>query len=284
MREFSNNTSFRPAAWAVQAVQKNPEALLLLAAGCALLLRSGSSSGRAFQQYQADQRQYGEQTEQMQREAGQMQDQGSAGKDWHIPERISQAADGARSYASEVGKLAAEKTRSFAAATGAYAESTRNNIVDRSGHIVQQAQSTLQRLVEEQPFAVAIAGLAAGAAVAAAFPVTRLERETLGEAGRRVSEAGSTAGERLSEAASATGERLRTVAEEKGLDADGLKAVARDVAGTFGNSLTGAQRHEESDQVTQGNGAIQPDRRPASVTESTASTGTTPKTPASRQP
>ena len=82
--------------------------------------------------------------------------------------------------------------------------------------------------------AVAIAGLAAGAAVAAAFPATRMERETLGPAGQRLSEAASSAGERLSEAASAAGERLMSVAEEKGLNAAGVKEVARDVADTFG--------------------------------------------------
>jgi hypothetical protein len=287
MSDFPSSTNFRPATWVVQAVQKNPEGLLLLAAGCALLLRGRSSSvgGHLSQQYQADDRQHREKTGQMQREPRQMQDEGGPGKEWGIPERISQAAEEARSYASNVGKAAAEKTRSFAAAAGAHADNARNNIVDGSGHIVQQAQSTFQRVVEEQPFAVAIAGLAAGAAVAAAFPVTRLERETLGEAGSRVSEAASTVGERLSEAASATGERLRTVAEEKGLNAGGLKEVARDVAGTFGNSLTGREQGEESDQGRQGiGGASQSDRRSASGTERTASTTATPRSSSNLAP
>jgi hypothetical protein len=90
--------------------------------------------------------------------------------------------------------------------------------------------------------AIAIAGLAAGAAVAAAFPATRFERETLGPAGERLSDAVSSAGERLTEAASAAGDRLMSAADEKGLNQEGLKEVARDVAGTFEKSLSGDQQ------------------------------------------
>jgi hypothetical protein len=98
--------------------------------------------------------------------------------------------------------------------------------------------------VREQPLAVAIAGLAAGAAVAAAFPATRFERDTLGPAGERLSEVATSTGERLSEAASAAGERLMTAAEEKGLNKEGLKGVARDVAGTFEKSFSGDQQDQ----------------------------------------
>jgi hypothetical protein len=68
-----------------------------------------------------------------------------------------------------------------------------------------------------------------------------MERETLGPAGKRLSEAATNAGERLSEAASAAGERLMAVAEERGVNADGLKEAARDVASTFERSVTGVR-------------------------------------------
>jgi hypothetical protein len=88
--------------------------------------------------------------------------------------------------------------------------------------------------------AVAIAGAAAGAALAAAFPSTRMERETLGPAGKRLSEAATNAGEKLSKAASAAGERLMSAADERGVNAEGLKEVARDVAGSFEKSFSGS--------------------------------------------
>ena len=81
--------------------------------------------------------------------------------------------------------------------------------------------------------------------MAAAFPPTRFERETLGPAGERLSEAASSAGERLTEAASAAGERLATAADEKGLNKEGLKEVARDAAGTFEKSL-GANQQDKN--------------------------------------
>jgi hypothetical protein len=209
------------------AVTKNPEGLLLLAAGCALLLRSGSSSTarRGRQQREGD---------------------GRRDASWQMPEGVSQMADTARDYASQVGEKVShathavgETTDRYATAAGEYANQARRAVMDQSGRLAEQAQSTIEKVVRDQPLAVAIAGLAAGAAVAAAFPLTRVERNALGSAGQKLSEAASSAGERLSGAASAAGERLRSAAEERGLSAGGLKDVARDVAGTFEDSLSG---------------------------------------------
>jgi hypothetical protein len=67
-----------------------------------------------------------------------------------------------------------------------------------------------------------------------------MERENLGPAGKRLSEAANKAGEKLSKAASAAGERLMSAADERGVNAEGLKEVARDVAGSFEKSLRGS--------------------------------------------
>jgi len=257
----SKSAGLAPADWLTSAVKNNPEGLLLLAAGCALLFRTGSSrSGQWSHQYPGGQ---GEQGPYMQR-------RGSTGTDWHMPQGISQvadtvraAADTASEYASTVGTTVGETARGYASAAGEYAEHAGRAIMDQSGRMAEQTQSTIERIVREQPLAVAIAGLAAGAAVAAAFPATRLERETLGPAGKRLSEAASNAGERLGKAASAAGERLMTVAEERGVNADGLKEVARDVAGSFEKSLSGGQQDDrrsggKQDAASSGIGATQP--------------------------
>jgi hypothetical protein len=245
MNSYSNSSSFGSADWLMSAVKKNPEGLLLLAAGCALLLRSGSASrAQASDEYQ-------------------MHGYGRSDRDWRMREGMSRAADTAREYASNVGdnlsktadrvgktvsekadrvgKTLSETTDRYVSAAGEYAEDARQTIMDQSSRIAGQAQSMIERIVREQPLAVAIAGLAAGAAVAAAFPATRFERDTLGPAGKRLSEAASDAGERLGEAASAAGERLMAAAEEKGLNKEGLKEVAGDVAGTFEKSFSEQQ-------------------------------------------
>jgi ElaB/YqjD/DUF883 family membrane-anchored ribosome-binding protein len=250
MNSYSNSSSFGSADWLMSAVKKHPEGLLLLAAGCALLLRSGSASAQGSQG-----------SGQYQRYSGSQTGYGGGGQDWRMREGMSRAADTAREYASDVGKTLSdtadsvgktlsekadrvgktlsETTDRYVSAAGEYVGGARQTIVDQSERIAGQAQSMIERIVREQPLAVAIAGLAAGAAVAAAFPATRFERETLGPAGKRLSEAASDAGERLGEAASAAGERLMAAAEEKGLNKEGLKEVAGDVAGTFEKSFSG---------------------------------------------
>ena len=258
MNNYSNTPSFGSADWLISTVKKNPEGLLLLAAGCALLLRSGKASAQGskyvsgqYQRYPGSQAGYDQ--------AGYDDDD----QDWKMRKGMSRVADTARGYASNVGrtlsdtaedvgkrlndtaenvgKTLSETTDRYVSAAGDYAEDARRTIVDQSGRMVEQAQSTVERIVREQPLAVAIAGLATGAAVAAAFPATRFEREMLGPAGEQLSEAVSSAGERLSDAASAAGERLMTAAEQKGLNKEGLKEVARDVAGSFEKSFSDQQ-------------------------------------------
>jgi hypothetical protein len=256
MNSYSNSSSFGSADWLMSAIKKNPEGLLLLAAGCALLLRSGSASARSS----------GEGWSQHQRYSGRQTGYG---------EGMSRAADTAREYASNVGKTLSdtadnvgktmrEKAESvgqtlsetadrYVSAAGEYAEDARQTIVDQSSRIAGQAQSTIERIAREQPLAIAIAGLAAGAAVAAAFPATRFERETLGPAGKRLSEAASDAGERLGEAASAAGERLMAAAEDKGLNKEGVKEAARDAADTFKKSFSGEEQDKNRTKTSADN-------------------------------
>jgi hypothetical protein len=250
----NSNPGGLSADWLMSAVKKNPEGLLLLAAGCALLFRTRTSRSRqwshGYQSYPSGQGQHGPR----------MEHRGSGGKDWEMPEGMSRAADTAREYASNVGKTVGETARSYASAAGEYADHASQTIRDQSGRIAEQTQSTIERIVREQPLAVAIAGAAAGAALAAAFPATRMERETLGPAGKRLSEAATNAGERLSKAASAAGERLMSAAEERGVNAEGLKEVARDVAGSFEKSFSGSgpndgRSGDKQDTAPSGSGA-----------------------------
>ena len=234
----NSNPGGLSADWLMSAVKKNPEGLLLLAAGCALLFRTRTSRSRQWshghQSYPSGQGQHGPR----------MEHRGSGGKDWEMPEGMSRAADTAREYASNVGKTVGETARSYASAAGEYADHASQTIRDQSGWIAEQTQSMIERIVREQPLAVAIAGAAAGAALAAAFPSTRMERETLGPTGKRLSEAATSAGEKLSKAASAAGERLMSAADERGVNAEGLKEVARDVAGSFEKSFSGGRQDD----------------------------------------
>lgn len=215
------------AGWLIGAVKKNPEGLLLLAAGCALLMRSTNPSRR--------------------REFGGLDSRNDLSqaarlrRDRTVGERLSETVQSAGEYVSDVGGSVAETASDYASSVSNYADDVARRAAEQTGHLAQQAQSTLQntinRVVQEQPLAVALAGIAAGAVVAAAFPVSEIENRTLGTTGEQLREAASKAGEQLKEATSKAGQRLAAAADERGLNTEGLKEVARDVGEAFSDAL-----------------------------------------------
>jgi hypothetical protein len=222
--------------WIMNTVRRNPEGLLVLAAGCALLMRGGSEKASDFRP-DID-RGHGE-------AAGPRVGTTRSG----IADSMSDAA----SYVSDVKDRVADTASSYASSASDYASDAAQNLADQSLRLKQQAQSTLRdgmdRMLRQQPLAVAILGVAAGAAVAAVLPTTGIENQALGGAREAVVDAANKVGENVMDAAGAAGERLKTVAAERGLTQDGLKEVARDVANTFTTSVTG-----NGDGVDQGSG------------------------------
>jgi hypothetical protein len=230
-----NTYGMRPGGgageWILGAVTRNPEGLLLLAAGAALLMRSGrSQSGR---------RSYAETFP-----GGQEGRQRSASREHSatgVGERISEATRRAGEYVSETTDKVSETARSYASSAAEYADEAASIAAERSRRVADQARETTDYIVREQPWAVALAGLVAGATVAAVFPSTRIERRTLGDVGQRLRSAAGTMGEQLMEAGVQAGERLSEVAEERGLTKEGLRDAARDVGETFSSALTGEE-------------------------------------------
>jgi hypothetical protein len=230
-RHSDINTYAQAGDWLMGTARRNPEALLLLAAGCCLLMRSGGKSpSRAPSYARADEHDPGYQSD-FRRTSS------------NVRQGVSRAADSATDYASQVKERVSETASSYAESVSEFAESARRNVVEQSEHWRRQAQSTMQagmdRVLRDQPLAIAVMGLAAGAAVAAAFPSTEIESRTLGGAREALTDAASKAGERVMGAASKAGERLRTAAQEQGLSAEGLKGLASEVAETFTSEVAG---------------------------------------------
>ena len=241
--------------WLMNTVSRNPEGLLLLAAGAALLMRKGPSllgtvGGSSTRQrgQHGGQRHQGAQRHQGGGQRGQAQEAG-----W--TDGVSRAAQSARDYASDVTDRVTETASSYASAVTGYASDASRAMTEHSGRYARQAQSTVSdtvgRVVQEQPLAIVLAGLAAGAAVAATFPATDLERRTLGQAGEALTDYASNARNQLRDATYAAGEKLVSSVEERGLSTDNLKDVARDVAGTFGSSFSGEGPAGQSSQAGQ---------------------------------
>lgn len=220
IRHSTNSTS----DWLLGAVKQNPEGLLLLAAGAVLLLRSG---GR-----------------------GQPSSDGAP----QASSRLAEAATDVSKFASDVSERTTRTAEAVASSVSDYAAEATKTVGDQSQRVFRQAQSTLQqsvnRVLQEQPLALAVAGLAAGAAVASVFPTSNLEKETIGPIREKVSEAASRVGDELKEATQKAGETLKSAAEKRGLTKDGLKEVVSEAAEAFVGSMgSGADQTSRQGQT-----------------------------------
>ena len=211
--------------WILNAIKRNPEGLLLLAAGAALLLRTGSRpSGTARSMAAA----YG----------GDHDASGTGAGQSAVRQTIDAASDAARQTV--------ETAANYASAASDYADRARRSVSDQSDRIARQTQSMARNVLQNQPLAVVAVGIAAGAGVAAMFPPTDWERDNLGPIGDEVSKAAGKIGDQLKEATSRAGDTLKTAADKRGLSTEGLKDVADEVVGTFKDSLKGESTAPET--------------------------------------
>jgi ElaB/YqjD/DUF883 family membrane-anchored ribosome-binding protein len=235
--------------WLTSAVTRNPEGLLLLAAGVALLMRSGRS--KSTDNYRKT----------VPSQTGRRQNFGEPEhSEPGVGDRVADAARRAGEYASEATDKVSETARSYASSAADYASEVGDAALERSRRIADQAWEATDYVTREQPWAVALAGLVAGAAVAAAFPPTRVERRTLGGVGDRLRSAAGAVGDQIMEAGRQAGEKLSEVAEERGLTSEGLKEAAQEVGETFSSALsaeepnsTQASNRQETDEGAQTN-------------------------------
>ena len=230
MSRYSDRDTYSQAGdWLLGTARRNPEALLLFAAGCCLLMRGGASSSSRRASYGADEN----------RSANR------ASSDFTRDPSTSREglANKASDYASQIKDRVSDTASSYAESVSDFAEDARRNISERSEGLKRKAQSTMQsgmdRVLGNQPLAVAMAGLAAGAAVAALFPSTDIEDRAFGDAREAFTDAAGAAGQRVIKAASQAGEHLKTAAEERGLTSEGFKELAGEVTETFTSAVSG---------------------------------------------
>jgi hypothetical protein len=223
--------------WILNTVKRNPEGLLLLAAGAVLMMRTGGSqSSRAASTDAA----YGH-TRAAAESASKVTET--------VTDTLNRTVDAASSYASTVSDTARQTmdaAKSYASSAAEYADQARRAAGEQSDRVVRAARNRAQAVLQNQPLAIVAAGLAAGAALAAAFPPTELERETLGPVGDQMSKAAERVGDQLRQATVKAGEKLKSAAEERRLHTEGLKDVAGEVADTFKASMRGESKTTDS--------------------------------------
>jgi hypothetical protein len=217
--------------WILDTIKRNPEGLLLLAAGAVLMLRTGSTrSSRDVFKDNSDGP-----------ARGATADAASKVAD-AVTNTTQRAMDAASSYASvatDTAHQTMDTAKSYVSSAADYAEQATRKVGEQSERIVRQTKSMTRGVLQNQPLAILAAGLAAGAALAATFPATELEKETLGPVGDQAAKAAARVGDQLKQATVKAGERLKSAAEERGLHTEGLKEVAEEVADTFKASMKG---------------------------------------------
>jgi hypothetical protein len=182
------------AGFVSETMRKRPEALLLLAAGAALMMTSGRGQGLRESVSRA----------------------GAGG----IGERLHSAADSASHLASDMRERVGDQVDELREAAGGYAHRAARRaqeqseaLTERTGAAMNRVRSGVQEnidyMLHEQPIALGALSLLAGVIIGAALPRTVLESRTLGVTreplrGRMEAfkAAASDAGEKVKEAVS----------------------------------------------------------------------------------
>ncbi|MBV9826491.1 MAG: hypothetical protein JO001_12600 [Alphaproteobacteria bacterium] len=197
-----------PGTWLINTAKRNPEAMLVLGAGLALLLRGMGSRGEA--------------------EIG-----------GGFPPSTSDASRPAQTATTMIGSLKDRVSDAGASVTGRAGEMART-LSEQTSQVASQAQSTMSSsfavVVRQQPLALVAVGLAAGAAVAALLPATDLEEDALGASRDAVSSMAGKVGGNLVAAATDAGQRLvQGVADQA---SESLSGLAQQVVGQLTNKGT----------------------------------------------
>ena len=206
MKSTGSDISHSPV---VRTVKDNPLPFILIGAGAGLLAYQGFSKKgtRSGIGYQSRQLSTGRQTDNGETSA-------SPG-----------AVQTARDSVSNAAETAYRSVTKVAENTYADAGELANRAREKAGDLGHKAQETYEHLLEERPWAIGIAALAAGAAVGMAIPATRYESELMGEARvslmNKVQVATDDLVDRAKQAANEAGRNLT----------EGAKSLAEDTIG-----------------------------------------------------
>jgi hypothetical protein len=247
MTQFRGIDPISDDNWLVTKVKRNPEAFLVLAAGCALLLRASGSVGTAHDPNGRwnDQSRWQGTSATARNVAAGLQDRVN-----DTAAAVSEkASDYAASLSDKAGALS-ERATGYASNLSDQATDWGRNVANETARMSAQARTSMQdgfgRLIKEQPFAVAALGVAVGAAVAAFLPPTPAEQNALRPLGDAAANAVNSGMEQIKDAVSATGDQLKDAAQRRGLSADGIQDMAREATQTLTDKLAGTREPHDA--------------------------------------
>jgi hypothetical protein len=247
MTQFRGIDPISDENWLMTKVKQNPEAFLVMAAGCALLLRSVGSRSREIGYDPNGRWSDRSRWEDMRDRTTATARSVAADLQDRVKGTAAAVSEKASDYATSLTDNAtalSERAASYASNASDQATDWGRQAANETARMTARAQSSVQdglgQLIKEQPFAVAALGVAVGAAVAAFLPPTKVERDALRPVSDAAANAVTSGVNQIKEAVSATGDQLKEAAQSRGLDADGIKDMAREASQAFTDKLAGS--------------------------------------------
>lgn len=263
MTQFRGIDPVNENSWLLTKVKQNPEAFLVLAAGCALLFRAGGLGSRDASDYRDDRwNDESRFTAVRNRTTNAARDVAAGVRD-RVNETAAAVSEKASDYAASLSGHASalsERATGAVAALSDQAGDWGRSVADETSRMTTRAgsfaQDGLGRMVKEQPFAVAAFGIAAGAAIAALLPPTRAEQDALRPLGEAAADAAAASFDQIKDAASTTGDQLKDAVQRRGLSAEGIKDMAREATQTFSDKLSGNGARERQATAAPSGGSM----------------------------
>ena len=242
------------ADWLLRTIRKNPEGLLLLGAGAALLLRG---TGRP------QQRRMGSSSDYPQRmpAEGPYGPYGMSGTDQTTAQAggtasMSAAADqagnaGARVVDAATDRLNQVQTQAKAAVSSAMESGQKavDSAMQSGQRIASSALQSGQTMVNSiaaQPLLVALLGIGTGLALASLLPETEIEHRAFGDAGKNLAQTAQEVGSKVASATAETADKLSESASQRGFTKEGVQGLAGELAETFTTALRDQPKEGES--------------------------------------
>jgi hypothetical protein len=237
--------------WLVTKVKQNPEAFLVLAAGCALLLRPAGAGRRGTGDFPNDRRSDESRLDTIRDRTTAAARNVATDLQDRVKDTASTVSQKASDYATALSDKAgamSEQATGYVTSLSDQASDWGRSVADETARMGTRVRSSTQdgigRMVKEQPLAVAALGIAAGAAIAALLPPTRAERDALRPLGDAAKDAVAARLAQVKDAASATEEQLKDAAQRRGLSAEGIKDMAREATQTFADKIAATDARE----------------------------------------
>lgn len=262
----------------IDTVQRKPEALLLIGAGIALMMRRSSGIGlfasrstsaagglrgemrgmrressSSFREREGSYQSYaneggasssGSISGAMSSARGAVRDAGQS-----VSQVAGEASENMTRYASDMMNRASDAASSYASTAGRWADDARGGLMERSQWLAERGRflpEELDEAVQDHPLVLAALGVAVGAALGASLPATSLENRAMGRASDDLWEAADDVTGRLGEAAGEAYDEAFATAEKHGLSKEGLKEMATDVAAKFTSAAAGEEAAKEA--------------------------------------